>query len=87
MVFDITVAFGAPSTIYLQLFYKSTMGINGTFTSRNCSLQEAIIRYPVRVDNGIVTLQPMPVSENRTEYLVYRAFETTSFWSRFSDYS
>lgn len=82
--FGATTIVGDSNTILLQSSYKSTLGGNGTLSWRNCSLHEAIIRYPVQMVNGVITLQPMPWSENRTEYLIYREFESNSFGSKLS---
>lgn len=83
-MFDTTVDFDASSTVLIQTSYKSTMGVNGTLSWRNCTLQEAVVRYPLRIVDGVVTLQPMPLSENRTEYLVYRQIELNGFTSKSS---
>lgn len=62
--------------IQLYTSYKSTPGGNGTMLWRACNLREALIRYPISIENGAVSLQSMPPSENRTEQLVMRTFET-----------
>ena len=56
--------------------YKSTPGGNGTLSHHACRLREAIVRYPLRLQNDTVTLAPMPLSENRTVELIFRQPET-----------
>lgn len=87
VMFDTTLQFGTynlptSSNMVINSTFKSTLGINGTLSWRNCALSEAIIRYPLEVINGTVTLQSMPLTKNRTEYLVYRQFESNTFESK-----
>ncbi|KAK4504248.1 hypothetical protein PRZ48_005164 [Zasmidium cellare] len=60
----------------LYNIYKATAGGNGTMRWTNCTLSEALVRYPVNLENGTVTLQPMDVKDNRTVHQVYRQLET-----------
>lgn len=86
-MFESLIEFGgafeeSSSIITFSAFHKSTLGINGTLLWRNCTLQEAVIRYPLQITNAVVTLQPMPLSENRTEFLVDRKAELNGYGSK-----
>ncbi|KAK3699974.1 hypothetical protein LTR37_016218 [Vermiconidia calcicola] len=63
--------------INLQTTYKSTPGMNGTLSHHDCWLMEAIVKYPLRLQNSTVTLVPMPIAENRTVERVIRTQEYT----------
>lgn len=88
-MFYTTVALDSDSSgiIWVNSSYKSTRGVNGTLSWHGCTLSEAIIRYPVKVIDDIITLQPMPLSENRTEYMVYRKLESGGWGSTFVSFS
>ncbi|KAK4498072.1 hypothetical protein PRZ48_010728 [Zasmidium cellare] len=64
--------------IQISTSYKSTPGGNGTKLWRQCNLTEASIRYPLRITDGTISLLPMPLAQNRTNYLITRAFEQSA---------
>jgi hypothetical protein len=76
---DETEAFNefGPFHIDTSVMYKATAGGNGTMRWRNCTLTEALIRYPVEVRNGTLRLQPMPLNLNRTVDRILRSTEVS----------
>jgi hypothetical protein len=50
-------------------------GGNGTLSSHHCKLHEALVKYPLQLADGKVTLGSMPLSENRTVERVFRQEE------------
>lgn len=58
-----------------SVMYKATPGANGTMRWRNCTLTEALIRYPVEVSNDTLRLKPMPPGTNRTIHKILRGQE------------
>ncbi|KAF2168364.1 hypothetical protein M409DRAFT_53054 [Zasmidium cellare ATCC 36951] len=68
------------SGLYSMNFYnihKVTAGGNGTMHWTNCTLSEALVRYPVSLENDTVSLQPMDDQENRTVHQIYRQLDDT----------
>lgn len=92
-MFDTTIQFdggftpddGFGTQLLLNSSFKSTPSGNGTLSWRLCIFSEAVIRYPVRIDNGTVTLLSMPLSENRTEHFTYNTGETSGMGSEFRE--
>lgn len=74
-MFNISVVWDNTPRILLNTSYKSTTGMDGTKTWRQCNLTEAITRYSLRIDDGIVSMQPSPLSQNRTEHIIERDIE------------
>jgi hypothetical protein len=66
-----------PYHIDTSVMYKATVGSNGTMRWRNCTLSEALIKYPVEVSNHTLSLKPMPSSTNRTVKQVIRRAEVS----------
>lgn len=83
-MFNISVDFIEPSQMQINTAYKSTSGLNGTMSWRMCIFAEALIRYPLQVDNGVVALQSMPLSQNRTVYIIGREDEEGGWGGRAS---
>ncbi|KAK5165560.1 uncharacterized protein LTR77_009089 [Saxophila tyrrhenica] len=69
---------GVNFAIDLETRYKSTPGGNYTLSRHSCTLHEAIIKYPLVLQNETVTLAPMPLSDGRTVERVYRGPESGS---------
>ena len=61
--------------IRTAVMYKSTAGANGTMNRRNCTLSEAVIRYPIEIKDGTLRLKQMGPETNRTVYKVLRLAE------------
>lgn len=74
---------GVQHQIEISTMYKSTPGTNGTMQWRNCTLREALVRYPVHISNSTVTLRDMFPTENRTEQLIRRGYESAGMSSMF----
>lgn len=73
---------GTQHQIGISTMYKSTPGTNGTLQWRNCTMSEALIRYPVRIANTTVSIQPMALGENRTVQLISRGYESGGMSSK-----
>ena len=58
-----------------SVMYKATPGVNGTMRWRNCTLSEALIKYPVEVSNDTLRLRAMSSETNRTTHQVLRSEE------------
>ena len=58
-----------------SVMYKATMGANGTMQWRNCTLTEALIKYPVEIRNDTLSLKVMSPGTNRTIHRIIRDFE------------
>ena len=67
---------GMNYNIILSAQYKATPGGNGTMGIHQCTLYEALVRYPLQMQNNTVTLGPMPASENRTVEQIIRQDES-----------
>lgn len=61
--------------INTNVMYKATKGANGTMHWRNCTLTEALVRYPVEISNDTLTLMAMPAQANRTMQKIFRYSE------------
>lgn len=77
-------AIGVQHQIGISTMYKSTPGTNGTMQWRNCTLREALVRYPIHIINTTVTLRDMDPLENRTDQLIRRGYESAGMSSMFS---
>lgn len=53
-------------------------------THRECWLREAIVEYPLRTQNNTVTVDPMPISQNRTVERILRSQEGEGMSSKYS---
>lgn len=87
-VFSVNIAYkpgvydeGPPYKLYdsfhidTSVMYKATPGVNGTMHWRNCTLSEALIKYPVEVSNDTLRLRAMSSETNRTIHRVLRSEE------------
>ncbi|KAM0712536.1 hypothetical protein Q7P37_011633 [Cladosporium fusiforme] len=63
--------------INISVMRKATHGGNGTMHWRNCTLTEALVRYPVEVSNNILRLKAMTSGPNRTTQRILRSTETS----------
>ncbi|KAK4498419.1 hypothetical protein PRZ48_011077 [Zasmidium cellare] len=63
---------GYSHTIQIGAMFKTNPGLEGTLAWRNCTLSEALVRYPVQLENNTLTIQPRNREVNRTEHLIYR---------------
>ena len=59
-------------------------GGNGTLSSHRCKLHEALVKYPLQLADGKVTLGSMPLSENRTVERVFRQEEAHGLGGMYS---
>jgi hypothetical protein len=64
-----------PVQIETSVMYKATAGANGTMRWRNCTLIEALVKYPVEASNNTLRLQPMAPGTNRTTQRILREEE------------
>jgi hypothetical protein len=67
-----------------SVMYKATSGSNGTMRWRNCTLTEALIKYPVEISNDTLSLKPMPSSINRTIQRIIRSAEASGQYGTYS---
>ena len=69
---------GSTGSFHLDtsVMYKASVGGDGTIRWRNCTLTEALIRYPVEVSNNTLRLMPMPSDTNRTVQKILRNVES-----------
>jgi hypothetical protein len=70
--------YGSPAGSFhldTNVMYKATVGAACTMRWRNCTLTEALIRYPVEVSNNTLRLRPMSPGTNRTVYRILRSPE------------
>lgn len=73
---------GLQHSIGISTMYKSTPGTNGTLQWRNCTLREALVRYPISIANTTVTLRNMSATANQTELFVRRGYESAGMSSK-----
>jgi hypothetical protein len=60
-----------------SVMYKATPGASGIMRWQNCTLTEALIKYPVEVINDTLILKPMSPDSNRTVQRVFRKTEVS----------
>ena len=68
--------------IRINTMRKSTPGVNGTLQMRECLLSEALIRYPVLIQNGSISLQDTSLYDNHTVQLILREEEDSGQLSK-----
>lgn len=88
-VFNVSATYGANGygigvnyNININTMRKATPGGNGTLLLRDCTLSEAIVRYPFDVDGDVLTLRPMPWATNITVQKLGRDYEATGMGSK-----
>lgn len=70
--------------INTTVMYKATEGARGNMHWRNCTLTEALIRYPVEISNGTLTMKALAQKTNSTVHKVQRQRETNGQGSKSS---